>query len=545
MTQAGGPRVVVVTGGGGGIGAAIAEEVARQGAHVVTLDPLVTLDGSEVLPAPEETTAGRIVAGGGSAQASAASVTDADAVRSLFEELVAERGRLDAVVNVAGITRPTSFAKGSEADWRDVLDVHLGGYLNVLGAALPLMAAAGAGTVVGVTSGSGWRPADAGAYSCAKRAVASLTWQLGRHAPDGVTVNAISPIAVTRMVTAALARAGAASAKPGAATGGLSLGSMPEPEELGPLGAHLVAEVRPWCNGRVLFAGGSEVAVVDAPRLLEVVRTGDVTNLAHVLGAVVPEALIPAQQRQATGGAANPRFASTYADAPADERLTAAVRSCAVVADDPSIADAVAAALRAQGIGVHPIPPGRPSGFEGVARALASASDPDALDAVVVALAGPAASGAEGWERVVAEHAGLPAGIRADAAWSRAVSDHAARVERPLRLVTLTDATTAGGRSRAQAAAQLARVSRQSTGDRVAAFSVAIESMATADLRAAGDLTAQLLANPASVDLSGGELAVGSGWLGLRSHPRPAASFTLGGAAIPGWFDDVLQEALR
>ena len=84
-----------------------------------------------------------------------------------------------------------------------MLAVHLGGYLNVLEAALPLMAAAGHGRVLGVTSGSGWRAADAGAYSCAKRAVAALTWQLGRQAPPGVTVNAMSPIAATRMVAAA------------------------------------------------------------------------------------------------------------------------------------------------------------------------------------------------------------------------------------------------------------------------------------------------------------------------------------------------------
>ena len=136
----------MVTGGGGGIGAAIAEELGRGGWFVVTVDPLLTLDGSERLPEVEETTAGRIVAAGGSARASSASVTDSEAVRRLFQELVDEHGGLDAVVNVAGITRPTFFAEGSEADWLAVLAVHLNGYLNVLDAALPLMAAAGPAT---------------------------------------------------------------------------------------------------------------------------------------------------------------------------------------------------------------------------------------------------------------------------------------------------------------------------------------------------------------------------------------------------------------
>ncbi len=162
-----------MTGGGGGIGAAIAEELGRGGWFVVTVDPLVTLDGTEQLPEPEETTAGRIVAAGGSAQASSASVTDGPAVRTLFEELVEEHGGLDAVVNVAGITRQSFFAQGTEEDFVALLSVHLGGYLNVLDAALPLMAEAGHGRILGVTSGSGWRAADAGGYSAAKRAVAA------------------------------------------------------------------------------------------------------------------------------------------------------------------------------------------------------------------------------------------------------------------------------------------------------------------------------------------------------------------------------------
>ena len=216
------------------------------------MDPLVTLDGAEQLPVPEETTAGRIVAAGGSARASSASVTDAEAVHDLFEELAREHGRLDAVINVAGITRPSSYASGTEEDWLGVLSVHLDGYRNVLEAALPIMAAAGHGRILGVTSGSGWRAADAGAYSAAKRAVAALTWQLGRVAPPGVVVNAISPIAVTRMVTAALERAQAAGGGGSgsrSATGGLSLGSMPEPAHLGPLGAHLVGEESRMVHG--------------------------------------------------------------------------------------------------------------------------------------------------------------------------------------------------------------------------------------------------------------------------------------------------------
>jgi NADP-dependent 3-hydroxy acid dehydrogenase YdfG len=97
---------------------------------------------------------------------------------------------------------PPTLHRGTEGDWAPVLNVHIGGYLNVMRAGLPILAEAGFGQVPGVTSGSGWRSANIGAYGCAKRAVAALTWQIGRAMLPGVTVNALSPFAATRMVTA-------------------------------------------------------------------------------------------------------------------------------------------------------------------------------------------------------------------------------------------------------------------------------------------------------------------------------------------------------
>src|SRR5690349_21249612 len=275
-------EVVVVTGGGAGIGAAIAEAIGRAGAFVVTVDPGVTVDGLGREEGATETTADRIVAAGGAARASNTSVTDAAAIDRLFTDLVDEFGRLDAVVNVAGITRPSGFAQGDEQAWTSVLSVHLDGYLNVLRAALPIMSASGRGRILGVTSGSGWRPANAGAYSCAKRAVAALTWQLGTVAPPGVTVNALSPIAATRMVTQGLRQqAPASSAGDQSQTGGLSLAiaAMPAPEELGPVGAYLASDAFAWSTGNIIFSNGSEVAHILPPRALEVVRTSDVADL--------------------------------------------------------------------------------------------------------------------------------------------------------------------------------------------------------------------------------------------------------------------------
>jgi NAD(P)-dependent dehydrogenase (short-subunit alcohol dehydrogenase family) len=538
----GGARVVVVTGGGGGIGAAIAEELGRRGDHVVTMDPLVSLDGSEQLPAPEETTAGRIVAAGGSATASSVSVADADGVRALFEDLVREHGRLDGVVNVAGITRPTSFSTGSEVDWHEVLTVHLDGYRNIVEAALPIMAAAGHGRILGVTSGSGWRAADAGAYSCAKRAVASLTWQLGRVAPDGVVVNAISPIAVTRMVTAALERAQAASgAKPGggSSTGGLSLGSMPEPGDLGPLGAHLVGEDLSWCSGQAIFAGGSEAAVIEPPQLLEVVRTSDAASLPHLLESVTP-AWVQAETAQVSGGGGNPRFGAIY-DEPTTEIPVPAARTCAVVSDQADLGGQISGALEGRGVRACVLHAGEiRAGFDGATAALASATEQlGGLDAVVVALTGrstPPGATSE-WERVLAEHRGIVDDLHADASWARASCDLATERSTPFRIITLTDATTSGGRSRAQAATQLARASRKTTHDRVAAYAVSVE----AEGQPVDEIATHLACSPTALNLSGAELVAGPGWFGLRGHPHPSGTIAFGGPALPEWFDGALR----
>ena len=336
--------MVAVTGGGGGIGSAIAEELGRTGWFVVTVDPLVTLEGTARLADVGETTADRIVAAGGSAKSSSASVTDGPALRALFGDLAKEHGGLDAVVNVAGITRQSYVARGTEEDWLALLDVHLNGYLNVLEAALPLMAAAGHGRILGITSGSGWRAADAGGYSAAKRVVASLTWQLGRIAPPGVTINALSPIANTRMVKAAFERAQKAGHTGGG--GGLTLDSMPGPEDVGPLGAHVVGDDFGWCTGQILFAGGPEVAVVDQPRLVEAIRTHDTASLAAVLDTVVPRAFVAAEAKQTSDGGANPRFGGIF-DAPAPTESTpGAVHACALVCDRPDLATALQAALR-------------------------------------------------------------------------------------------------------------------------------------------------------------------------------------------------------
>jgi hypothetical protein len=395
---------------------------------------------------------------------------------------------------------------------------------------------------VGVTSGSGWRAADAGGYSCAKRAVAALTWQLGAYAPPGVSVNALSPIANTRMVAAALERARQQGRAGGG--GGLTLDSMPGPDQLGPLGAHLVGDSFGWCTGQVVFASGPEAAIVDQPRLMEVVRTTGAASLRALLAAFVPRALVKAEAAQASAGGGNPRFGRIF-DEPAPEALpAAAVKTCAVVAGGRAeLTVPLIAALEERSITCHRV--GAAPDFEGAAGALRATVDREGpLDAIVLALdAHPSTTTTTPeWTSILADHHRIVEHLHADAAWSRAAADYAVLTDRPVRLVTLTAASTAAGRSRAQAAVQLARVAGGATQGRVTAFAAGIEARDVDAGRVAGELVGHLLAEPEAAPLAGAELVVGPGWLGLRSHPRPLGTVTYGGPEVPDWIDAAFRE---
>jgi NAD(P)-dependent dehydrogenase (short-subunit alcohol dehydrogenase family) len=540
-------RTVVVTGGAAGIGAAIAREFGRQGVHVVTLDPQVSLDGSSPVTGTGPTTAERIVAEGGSAQASNASVTDRQAVEELFDQVIGEHGGLHAVVNVAGISRPTDFASGTGEDWAAVLNVHVGGYLNVLGAALPRMTAAGHGRILGVTSGSGWRPANAGAYGCAKRAVAALTWRVGAAAPAGVTVNALSPIAETRMVEAARERAAAAGSGERSKSGGVSLATAPPPESLGPVAAYMAGDAFDWASGQIVFSNGAEAAWVTPPRLLEICRSSDTASLARVVDTVLQDVFGPVERSQSTNGGANPRFADVFSRSTEPAR-SAAPQRWAVVTDDADWDDTFGDTLAARGITcVRVGPRGLAADFEGASAQFAGAgADGQPVDGVVVALSGAGAAPPEatGWERILAEHAGLPDLILRDAAWARAVADYAGQSQRPVRLVSVVDATTSAGATRAQAAAQHARSALASTERRVAASVVTVEALDSSSRRAGAELAAGMLCSPDGSALSGAELLVGRGWFGLCSHPSAATSISYGGPTLPDWFDAALRRTI-
>jgi NAD(P)-dependent dehydrogenase (short-subunit alcohol dehydrogenase family) len=200
-------RVVLVTGGGRGLGRAHCLELAAHGAAVVVNDPGVGLDGSGGETGPAAEVVAEIERAGGKAIAHTGSVTSWDDVADMIETAVSRFGTITGVVNNAGIVRDAMITGTAEADWDAVISVHLKGTFSVTKHACDYWRAQSkAGNpidarIVNTVSGAGlWGNISQSAYSAAKAAIANLTvvtaMEMRRY---GVAVNAISPLAVTRM----------------------------------------------------------------------------------------------------------------------------------------------------------------------------------------------------------------------------------------------------------------------------------------------------------------------------------------------------------
>jgi NAD(P)-dependent dehydrogenase (short-subunit alcohol dehydrogenase family) len=204
-------RVAVITGAGRGIGREHALLFAREGAKVVVNDVGGANDGSGADDGPTQEVVEEIRAAGGEAVANTDDVASWDGAAALIAGTVGEYGRVDVVVNNAGILRDAFIASMSEAEWDAVIAVHLKGHAAVLhhtAAHWKERSKAGEevdGAVINTASASGVTVPNAGQanYGAAKAAIAALTLvaasELERY---GVRVNAIAPIARTRLTLA-------------------------------------------------------------------------------------------------------------------------------------------------------------------------------------------------------------------------------------------------------------------------------------------------------------------------------------------------------
>lgn len=194
-------QVAIVTGAGGGLGKQHALELARRGAKVVVNDLGGGVDGSGGSNSAAELVAQEICDNGGTAIANDASVTDFAAVQAMVDETVAKWGRIDAVVNNAGILRDKTFSKLELENWHAVLDVHLTGSLNVTKCVWPIMVEQKYGRIVMTTSTSGlFGNFGQSNYGAAKLGLVGFMNTLRfEGAKYNVFTNAIAPIAATRM----------------------------------------------------------------------------------------------------------------------------------------------------------------------------------------------------------------------------------------------------------------------------------------------------------------------------------------------------------
>jgi len=264
-------RVAIVTGAGRGIGRSVALLLASEGMSVVVNDLGGAIDGSGGDFGPARGVAEEI-AGSGRAVANGADVSDHAAAEDLIKTAISEFGRLDVLVNAAGILRDRMVFNMSETEWDDVIRVHLKGTFNTTKFAAAhwraLRDESAQNRIINFTSVSGLHGAPGQPnYAAAKMGIVGLTYSTANSlAKYGVTVNVVSPGAATRMTDSV--PSDRRRARPGTA-------DERSPDNVAPLVAYLASERSGWITGRIVHAAGYEIALYDNPQpVIRLIGTG-------------------------------------------------------------------------------------------------------------------------------------------------------------------------------------------------------------------------------------------------------------------------------
>ncbi|MBY0305521.1 MAG: SDR family NAD(P)-dependent oxidoreductase [Sphingomonas sp.] len=254
-------KVVAITGAGRGIGREIALLCAREGAAVVINDFGGSADGEGLDAGPAQETANDIKAAGGRAIANTASVADPAGAASIIEDAVKAFGRIDAVVNNAGILRDRIWHKMSHEDWNAVIDVHLNGAFNVSKAATPYFRDQQSGSFIHFTSTSGLIGNFGQAnYSAAKLGIVGLSQSIALDmARAGVRSNCIAPFAWSRLVATIPATTPAEEAR-------IERLKTMSADKIAPLVAFLASDAAKEVSNQIFGVRKNEIFLFSKPR---------------------------------------------------------------------------------------------------------------------------------------------------------------------------------------------------------------------------------------------------------------------------------------
>ena len=281
-------KVVIVTGAGGGIGRDFALAMAERGAKVVVNDLGASVSGEGKDAGPAQKVVDEIKAKGGAAVANTDSVADWEAANRIVKTAIDAFGRIDCVVNNAGILRDRFFFNMSIEEWKAVIDVHLNGSFYVARAAAPYFKSQNSGSYVNMTSTSGLIGNFGQAnYAAAKLGIVGLSKSMALDmAKYHVRSNCIAPFAWSRMIGTIPAETPDQKARVE------KLKSM-ETSKIAPLAVYLASDLAEGVTGQIFGVRANEIFLFSQNRPVRSV---------HRAGGWTPEAIaeqaIPAMRAQ-------------------------------------------------------------------------------------------------------------------------------------------------------------------------------------------------------------------------------------------------------